>query len=95
MNTIQLSYLLLNNAVLAAALGQAMGQGAAIVNGFGQLLFFGGLIGASVAAMGERHIGGIKTSLVISLVGGLAWLIVQSFFTAGGQDTGIQLGHIQ
>jgi hypothetical protein len=74
--------------LMAAGLAQALGGAAGIINAFGLVAVFGGLIGAAVSAMSERHIGGVKTSLVISAVGGLAWVIAQAMFTAGGQQVG-------
>jgi hypothetical protein len=52
---------------------------------------FGGLIGAAVSALNERHLAGVKTSLVIVAVGGLVWLIATAFFAAGGAATNITL----
>jgi hypothetical protein len=74
-----------NLPLLAAGLAQAMGGAAGIINAFGLLCVFGGLIGAAVSALGERHVGGVKTSLVIACVGGLAWTIAQTMFQVGGQ----------
>jgi len=45
---------------------------------------FDGLIGATVSALSEKHLSGVKTSLMIAAVGGLAWLIATAFFAAGG-----------
>jgi hypothetical protein len=50
---------------------------------------FGGLIGAAVSALSEKHLAGVKTSLVIAAVGGLAWLIATAFFAAGGANPNI------
>ena len=63
-----------NDSVMAAGLAQALGMAAGIINAFGLVAVFGGLIGACISALSERHIGGVKTSLVISAVGGLAWV---------------------
>jgi hypothetical protein len=52
---------------------------------------FSGLIGAAVSALSERHLAGVKTSLVIAAIGGLAWLIATAFFAAGGAATNITL----
>src|ERR1700759_2444470 len=77
--------LFLMNPVMAAGLAQALGMAAGIINAFGLVAVFGGLIGACISALSERHIGGVKTSLVISAVGGLAWVIAQAMFAAGGR----------
>jgi hypothetical protein len=70
--------------MLAAGLGQALGGAAGIINAFGLVVVFGGLIGACIMALSERHVGGVKTSLVIAAVGGLARVIAQAMFAAGG-----------
>jgi hypothetical protein len=85
----KLYFALLANPLLAASLAQALGQLAGILNAFGLVAVFGGLIGACISALSERHVGGVKTSLVISGVGGLAWVIAQAMFAAGGSTTNI------
>src|SRR6202007_3343407 len=75
--------------LLAAGLAQALGMAAGIINAFGLVAVFGGLIGACISALSERHVGGVKTSLVIAAVGGLAWVIAQSMFAAGGNTMNI------
>ena len=77
--------------LLAAGLAQALGMAAGIINAFGLVAVFGGLIGACISALSERHVGGVKTSLVIAAVGGLAWVIAQAMFAAGGTQTNLQL----
>ena len=77
--------------LLAAGLAQALGTAAGIINAFGMVAVFGGLIGACISALSERHVGGVKTSLVISAVGGLAWVIAQAMFAAGGTQTNLQI----
>jgi hypothetical protein len=77
--------------LLAAGLAQALGMAAGIINAFGLVAVFGGLIGACISALSERHVGGVKTSLVISAVGGLAWVIAQAMFAAGGTQTNLQI----
>lgn len=79
---------------LAAGLGQALGLVAGVIQGFGMVAVFGGLIGAAVSALSERHLGSVKTSLVIAGVGGLAWLIAVAMFAAGGFASNIQPGAI-
>ena len=75
--------------LLAAGLAQALGMAAGIINAFGLVAVFGGLIGACISALSERHVGGVKTSLVIAAVGGLAWVIAQAMFAAGGNIVNI------
>jgi hypothetical protein len=77
--------------LLAAGLAQALGTAAGIINAFGLVAVFGGLIGACISALSERHVGGVKTSLVIAAVGGLAWVIAQAMFAAGGTQPNLQL----
>src|ERR1700730_8834748 len=83
--------LFLTNPVMAAGLAQALGMAAGIINAFGLVAVFGGLIGVCISALSERHVGGVKTSLVISAVGVLAWVIAQAMFAAGGTQTNLQL----
>jgi hypothetical protein len=80
---------LLRSPLLAAGLAQALGSAAGIMQGFGLVAVFGGLMGAAVSALSERHLAGVKTSLVIAAVGGLAWLIATAFFAAGGSTVNI------
>jgi hypothetical protein len=75
---------------LAAGLAQALGSAVGIIQGISMVAVFGGLVGAAVSALSERHIGGIKTSLVIAAVGALAWIIVTSFFASSGINTNIE-----
>jgi len=44
-------------------------------------------VGAIISAMGERNTGGIKTSLVIAAVGGVAWLLAQANGTSWANMT--------
>ena len=48
--------------LLAAGLAQALGMAAGIINAFGLVAVFGGLIGACISALSERHVGGVKTA---------------------------------
>ena len=64
---------LANSAVLAAGLSQASGSACGFIQSTGAA--FGGLIGAAVTALSERHLAGVRTSLVIAAIGGLAWLL--------------------
>jgi hypothetical protein len=72
---------LANSAVPAGGLSQASGLAGGTNQSTGAV--FGGLIGAAVSALSERHLAGVKTSLVIAAIGGLAWLIATAFFAAG------------
>jgi hypothetical protein len=53
------------------------------ISGWDRRRGVGGLIGAAVIALSERHLGGVKTSLVITAIAGLAWQIATAFFAAG------------
>jgi hypothetical protein len=75
--------------VLAAGLAQALGGAAGIIQAIGLVAVFGGLIGAAVSALSGRELSGVKTSLVIAAIGGLAWLIATAFFSAGGMNANI------
>lgn len=75
--------------MLAAGLAQALGSAAGIIQAVGLVAVFGGLIGAAISALSERHLAGVKTSLVIAAVGGLAWLLASAFFAAGGSTVNI------
>ena len=72
---------LANSAVLAAGLSQASGSACGLIQSTGAA--FGGLIGAAVSALSERHLAGVKTRLVIAAVGGLARLIATAFSLQG------------
>lgn len=75
--------------MFAAGLAQALGGAAGIIQGIGLVAVFAGLIGAALSALSERHLSGVKTSLVIAAIGGLAWLIATAFFAAGGANPNI------
>ncbi len=83
-----------NSLFLAAGLMQALSNAAGVINAIGFIAVFGGLIGAAIMALSERHIGGVKTAIVIALVAGLAFLIVGALFTAGGQNVNMTIGGI-
>ena len=72
---------LANSAMPAGGLSQASGSAGGIIWSMGTVL--GGLIGATVSTLSESHLAGVKTSLVIPAIGGLAWLIATAFFVAG------------
>lgn len=74
---------------MAAGLGQALSSAAGIIQVICLVAVFGGLAGAIVGALSERHLAGVQTSLVIAAIGGLAWLIVTAFFAAGGANVNI------
>jgi len=61
------------------------------MNAFGLAAVFGRLIGACISALSERHIGGVKTPLVIAAVGGPAWVIAKAMFAAVGTQPNLQL----
>ena len=80
--------------VLAAAGGalqQNLGQVAGVLNAIAVILFFGGLLMAAIMFMiGRTEY--LKYGLVGAGLGGLAWVIVTTFFQAGsGIDPGIQM----
>ena len=79
-----------NELQLLAALGGALGITAGVINAVALVAVFGSLVGAIISAMGERNTGGIKTSLVIA-VGGVAWLLAQAMFAAGGAAPNVQM----
>ena len=76
---------LANSAVPAGGLSQASGSADGIIWSIGEV--FGRLIGAAVSTLSESHLAGVKTSLVIAAIGGLAWLVATAFFAAGGAAT--------
>jgi hypothetical protein len=76
--------------VAAGSISQAMGQAGGIINAFGAIGAFGGLVFAGWAAkMGRTEM--IKYGLLGSALCGLAWAIVTAMFAAGGQSVSIQL----
>ena len=54
-----------------ADLAQGLGSGVGIISGISMFAVFGGLVGAIVSSLTEKHLGGVKTSLVISGLGAL------------------------
>jgi hypothetical protein len=76
--------------IAAGSISQAMGQAGGIINAFGAIGAFGGLVFAGWAAkMGRTEM--IKYGLLGSALCGLAWAIVTAMFNAGGQSVSIQL----
>ncbi|MFT4571653.1 MAG: hypothetical protein ACI8TX_002869 [Hyphomicrobiaceae bacterium] len=75
----------------AGARQQNLGQVAGVLNAIAVLLFFGGLLMAAIMFMiGRTEY--LKYGLVGAGLGGLAWVIVTTFFQAGsGIDPGIQM----
>jgi hypothetical protein len=75
----------------AGNLQQNLGQVAGVLHAIALVLFFGGLIMAAIMfMMGRTEY--LKYGLVGSGIGGLAWVIVSTFWSAGsGVDPGIQL----
>ena len=82
---------LFNLQLAANAITQPLGGAAGIIQDIGMVAVFGGLMGAIVAALSGRDMSGVKNSLVVAALGGLAWLICVAFFTAGGSTPGINL----
>jgi hypothetical protein len=74
---------------LAAGLAQALGAAAGIIQAISMVTCFAMLVGATISAMSDRHTGAIKVYLIIAAVAALAWIIVTSFFTAGGVNVNI------
>jgi len=88
----ELQSVFLDSLFLAAGLLQALNTAAAVINGIGLLAAAASLIGACLSGMGERSIAGMKTSLVLAVVAGLAFLIAQAMFAAGGWATQVSPG---
>jgi hypothetical protein len=74
---------------LAAGLAQALGSGVGVIQAVAMVATFGGLAGALISALSERHTGGIKVSLVIAAVAAVAWILVTTLFAASGITTNI------
>ena len=75
----------------ANAITQPLGNAAGVIQDIAMVCFFGGLVGALVGAYAGRDFSGVKAALVISAIGGLAWLITVAFFAAGGSTPGINV----
>jgi hypothetical protein len=71
-------------AVGGGSLAQAIGKGLGIVLGIGFLAAVASLVAAALGGFGERSISGIKISLVLAIICGLSYLIVNAVFVAGG-----------
>ncbi len=77
--------------ILFLGLAQQLGMMAGIIAGIGLVVCFAALIGACVAALSERHIGGVNTALVIAGVAGLGFVICGAFWVAGGMPNNIDM----
>ena len=77
-----LSYL--GGRLLAVSLTAGLNSAAGILQAIALVICFGGLIGAIIQAFSERSASGLKFGLVVAAVAGLAWAIITTFFTAGG-----------
>lgn len=86
---------LLDSMFLAeVALNQALGEAAGTINTISLVIVFAALLGATVAAFSERHVGAVKTALIIACIAGLSWTITKTMFQAGGQQTNTQLQQV-
>ena len=72
---------------VAASLTQALGGAAGLIGAIALVIITAALITGCAEGITQRHVGGVKVSLVIAAVAGLAWVITQAFFTAGGMPT--------
>jgi hypothetical protein len=77
----------LTGRLLAVSLVSGLNSAAGILQAIALVICFGGLIGAIIQAFAERSASGLKFGLVVAAVAGLAWAIVTTFFTAGGNQT--------
>ena len=70
---------LLRSPLLAAGLAQALGSAAGIMQAFGLVAVFGGLMGAAVSALSERHLAGViqAIGLVAVFVGLIGVTVMQ------------------
>jgi hypothetical protein len=87
----KVSLLFLSNPLAAVSLAQSLGTAGGIIQAIALVAVFGGLVGACISALSEKHIGGVKTSLIIAAIGGLSWIIALAFFSAGGATSNITL----
>jgi hypothetical protein len=77
--------------LLGAGLTQAEGQGLGVILGIGFVASVVSLVAAALGGFGERSVSGVKVSLVLACVCGLAFVLTQSFFAAGGVPQNIQV----
>lgn len=70
--------------VLAAGLNAALGSGLGLILGIGFLASVTSLVASALGGFGERSLSGIKISLILAIITGLAYLICQAVFAAGG-----------
>ena len=71
-------------------LNDQMGKVAGILNLIGLIIFFGGMLMSSVMYMLGRT-EQMKYALVGSGIGGMAWVIVKTFFETSGQTMNVDL----
>ena len=76
----------LGGRLLAVSLTAGLNSAAGILQAIALVICFGGLIGAIIQAFLERSASGLKFGLVVAAVAGLAWAIITTFFTAGGNQ---------
>lgn len=74
----------------AGSVTQALGQAGGIINSFGFIGCFAGVVYAGYNAM-QGHTDKIKYGLLGAALCGLAWVIVSQMFAAGGQEVNVQL----
>ena len=72
---------LLSPEKLANSAVRAASEPSVWISGWDHRRGFGGLTSAAVSALSERHLAGVKGSLVITAIGGLAWPIATAFFS--------------
>jgi hypothetical protein len=77
--------------ILAASLTQALGGAGGVIGAIALVIMTAALIAACAEGITQRHVGGVKVALVIAAVSGLAWVICQAFFNAGGLPTNITI----
>ena len=71
--------------VAATSFNTSMSSALGIINAIAAVICFGGLISSIFMYMSGQHTF-LKQALVGSAVAGLAWVIIQTFFSAGGQS---------
>jgi hypothetical protein len=74
---------------LAAGLLQGLNTTVGIFQALSIVICFGGFIAALGAALITHNLGAAKVPIIICAIGGLAWVIITSLFTAGGVNVNI------